>query len=483
MQGLTQKILIAMIGLIILAVAGVVIIKPSINVKHHEEYQRGFSNLEKYYLKTSENAYKITQGGVGHYDYLQSNLVKLKRYSNAMIFTPDYLDEQTARKLKEEVTNIINQVELIDGDILEFMRVNSLLNNSKAYIPILLREYKIAEKTIHMKQLLSYLETQLMQYTNGDETVTPKQILGTFAAIKQSNQFITTANIINLETHIGIILDYQKAVTHVLEKINKSDFESTVFTAHNTYNENYQKTYALTVLLSDILIGLVVALLVLISILMTLVGKTSKAAAKSSADLAVKLEEIDQQKQIADKQVTEIKQAQAEVAIHQKTADENNKKLSLAIIQMNQLMQKVAEGNFSERLNPQDFEGDLTQLRTSVHNALDTLQASMKEISDVASNLSNGDLSSKITGQYGGELNQVKNSINGSIENLSQLISKVSDASVSIQHKIIQIKSETNEVAVSSELQASKLMSTMQAVDDTSDKINPTLKIRVMPLS
>ena len=471
MQGITQKILISLIGLIILAVVAVVVIKPAINVKHHEEYQRGFSHLENYYLKTSENAYKITQGGIGHYDYLQGNLVKLKRYANAMIYTPDYIDVDTANKLKNEITNIINQVETIDQDIIEFMRVNSLLNNSKSYLPILLREYKISEKTMHVKQLLAYLEKQLMQYANSDEGITATQILNTLKTIKQFNQSITTANMINLETHVKIVLDYQVAVNQVLNKINQSNFESTIQIAQKTYNESYKKTYALTVLLSNVLIGLVIALLVLISILMTLVGKSSKQAEQSSQDLAIKLNELDQQKQIADKQVAEIKQAQAEVAVHQKNAEENNAKLSLAISQMNQLMQKVAEGNFSERLNSADFEGDLTQLRSSVHNALDNLQASMKEIGDVASNLSNGDLSSKITGQYGGELNQVKNSINGSIENLSQLISKVSDASVSIQHKIIQIKSDSNEVALSSDRQSSTLMSTMQAVDDTSDKI------------
>ena len=471
MQGLTQKILLSLIGFIILAVIAVVFMKPSINVQHHEEYQKAFSNLDKYYLKTSENAYKITQGGIGHYDFLQGNLVKLKRFSNAMIYTPDYIDAETAVKLQQEVTDIINQVETIDQDIVEFMRVNSLLNNSKTYLPILLREYKISETTMHMKQLLTYLEKQLMQYTSGDETVTQQQILSTFTTIKRFSTGITQANMINLETHIKIVLDYQVAVNKILQKINDSGFEATVLKAQQTYNQTYQKTYSLTVLLSDILIGLVIALLILIGILVALVNKSSKDAAKSSDDLAIKLSELDQQKQLADQQVAEIKKVQAEVAIHQKNAEDNNAKLSLAITKMNQLMDKVAEGNFSERLDSADFEGDLTQLRSSVHNALDTLQASMKEISDVASNLSNGDLSSKITGHYGGELNQVKNSINGSIENLSQLIAKVSDASVTIQNKIVQIKRDSSDVAQSSERQSSTLMSTMQAVDDTSEKI------------
>ncbi|MEA3406372.1 MAG: methyl-accepting chemotaxis protein [Pseudomonadota bacterium] len=471
MQKTVQKILMALIVMVMAAVATIVVIKPSIHSNHHQVYQEAFSSLENHFLRLSENAYKISQGGIAHYDFIQANLVKLKRVANALVFTPDYLDPNTQTQLQNKAEEIIAASEELDSQVVEFMRVNSLLNNSKTYLPILIHEYKLNESTMHMKQMLSLLEKQLMQFQSGSENITGQDVLNTYEAVKKFNQNISISNIVNLKTHIQLVLEYQVRVDDTLTQISNSSIQNLINDTRKLYLGSYDETNHFTELLTSILIGLVVVLLLLVAISMMLVQRSSKAAEAASQDLEVKLRELDQQKQVADNQVTEIKQAQAEVAVHQKKAEDNNAKLSLAISEMNQLMQKVAQGNFSERLQESDFEGDLAQLRSSVHNALDILQASMKEIGDVASNLSNGDLSSKINGQYGGELDQVKQSINGSIENLSQLISQVSDASINIQHKIVQVKHDSNEVANSSERQSSTLMSTMQAVDDTSAKI------------
>jgi len=470
MQKMTLNILSALIVLVMIAVASIVVIKPSINANHHQGYQDAFSSLENHYLRLSENSYKISQGGVAHYDFIQANLVKLKRVANAMVYSPDYLDAETKAKLNTHAEKIIAASEELDSQIVEFMRVNSLLNNSKIYLPILIHEYQLNEPNLFMKQMLNLLEKQLTQFQNGRD-IKPEDVLKTLDSVKKFNENISPANFVNLQTHIKLVLEYQTRVDNILAQVSNSPIEGIIIEGRKLYLDSYVKTNDFTEQLTSILIGLVILLLALVAIAMTLVRSSSKAADAANSDLEIRMRELDQQKQLADKQVNEIKQAQEEVAAHQKTAEDNNAKLSLAITKMNELMQKVAEGNFSERLEEKDFAGELAQLRSSVHNALDMLQSSMKEISGVSNKLSNGDLSSKISGQYGGELDQVKKAINGSIENLAQLIAKVSDASINIQHKIVQVKQDSNEVATSSERQSETLMSTMQAVDDTSDKI------------
>lgn len=471
MQKMTQNIMMVLILAVMVAVAVIIAMKPTIHANHHQAYQEAFSQLKIHYLRLSENAYKITQGGVGHYDFIQANLVKLKRVSEAMEFVPDYLDESAKQSLKSQSQTIITEAQQLDNDIVEFMRVNSLLNNSVAYLPILLHEYKLNESTLHMKEMLNLLEKQLMLFQDGNEKVSAEAILATFSAVEKFNENISTANLVNLKTHINLVLEYQVAVDSILDKVSTSPILDAITSMRKNYLKEYEKVFSFTEQLTAMLIALAVVLLVLVGINMLLVQRSQSSADKANKDLEIKLNELDQQKKFAENQISETKRAQAEVAKHQAEAEASNKELSLAISKMNQLMQKVAEGNFSERLNETDFSGDLVPLRSSVHSALDTLQASMKEISQVASNLSEGDLSHKIIGEYGGELNQVKTSINGSIENLSQLIAKVSTASVEIQHKIQQVKTDSNEVASSSERQSSTLMSTMQAVDDTSAKI------------
>ncbi|WEJ62692.1 methyl-accepting chemotaxis protein [Thiomicrorhabdus lithotrophica] len=471
MQTMSQKVVIFLIVLIMFAVGAVIVIKPSINTDHHEQYQNAFSKLENHYLRMSENSFKAAQGNVGHYDFIQANLVKLKRFASAMEFTPDYLDSNTQATLKTSVKKIVDDVEALDQLSVEFMRVNSLLNNSKMYLPILINEYRIEEKTMHMKQLLSFLEKQLMLYQSGNESITEDQILQTFETIGKHTRAISEGNLVNLKTHILIVLQYQKSVVDILKRISESEVEKSIQSTSKIYSHAYQETNELTLLLTNVLLGLVVALLVLVGVLVVNVQRSNKQAEKASANLKIKLSELDQQKQVADKQVEDIKAAQTEVANHQKESEENNAKLVVAIDHINTLMEQVANGHFSERLNESEFEGNLVNLRTSVHSALDTLQASMKEIGEVSAKLSNGDLSTKINGQYSGELGQVKNAINGSIENLAKLISQVSSVSTGIQHQISQVRSDSENVSQSSSRQSETLISTMNAVDDTTDKI------------
>jgi len=471
MKSISQKIIMSLIVLIMLAVAVVVAVKPSINEKHHQQYQESFGKLESYYLRMSENAYKTAQGGVGHYDFLQANLVKLKRYASAMVYMPDYLDEATKAKLKVEAEKIIADVEGLDQLAIEFMRVNSLLNNSKMYLPILINEYRVKEKTMHMKQLLAFLEKQMMLYQHGDEKITEEQILQTFNTISEHTYAIGEAHLINLKTHIMIILEYHKSVTGILKQISESKVEASIAQGKNSYLQAYEDTNKLTSTLTNVLIGLVVALLVLVTILMLNVQRSNRQAEKASRDLEVKLSELDQQKQLADQQVQEVQAAQTEIAKHQKQSEVDNAKLVSAIDQISNLMNEVAHGHFSQRLEESAFTGNLANLRTSVHSALDILQASMKEIGEVSAKLSNGDLSSKITGQYSGELEQVKNAINGSIENLGRLISQVSSVSQNIQSQINVVRSDSQSVSESSARQSETLIQTMHAVDDTTAKI------------
>ena len=157
MKNTLNQILTGLIIAIFIGVLVIIFIKPNINMVHHNQYDNGFSKIEIYFLRTSENAYKAGRGSIGHYDFIQANLVKLKRYAEALQYMPAYLDEKDKAELKQKIEKLNQDSEALDANVIEFMRVNSLLNNSKAYFPELVREFKIAEKTIQMKQLLAYL--------------------------------------------------------------------------------------------------------------------------------------------------------------------------------------------------------------------------------------------------------------------------------------------------------------------------------------
>lgn len=471
MKNTSQNTLLTLIALIMMAVVTVIAIKPSINVAHHEDYQNTFNNLVKHRLLASENTYKTTQGYIGHYDYVQQNVLKLLRDSDALFYMPDFLDENAKITLLENVKKIAQEAKKIDELSIHFMRKNSVLNNSNNYLTVLIKEYQNSAPTFQIKQLLALLEIQLMHFRNENKDVTEKNILDTYNQISQINTHINQGDLINLKTHIDIALKYKPVIKALQAEISDGYIDQVVASTLKHYLNFYYENKAFSDLLTNILIGLVLTLLILIAVTMVLIRKSSKESEIANENLAIKLSELDKQKQLADQQVEEVNKAQIEISKHQKESEENNKKLTLAIKTTNQLMEQISQGNFSDRLDEELFQGNLAPLRISIHKALDNLQASMKEISEVSSKLAQGDLSSKIMGQYGGELDQVKQAINGSIENLSGLISKISSVSVNIQHDIEKVRSDANKVAESSAQQSETLLATIHIVDDTTKQI------------
>lgn len=474
MKNTANNILVGLIALIIVAVLTIISIKPNINSVHHDKYMNGFSKIEILFLRTSENAFKSGQGGVGHYDFLQANLVQLNRTVEAMQFIPSYLDAEQAAILSAKIQTLQEATAKLDAQVVEFTRVNSLLNNSKNYFPELVREYKIAEKTLQMKQLFNYLESQIQSYLIGNTKVAPKDILLTISTLDKLKQNISAGDFNILKTHVSLILDYQAQVNTILNEISRSPIENSVADAKQTYNEIYQATTRFILTLTNSLIGLVLLMLVLVITLMLQVRRSTKATESANRDLEMKLSELDEQKRIADEKVSEAEKAQQAVQAQQKISDDNTQKLQNAIQKMENLMEAVAHGKFAQRLRDEDFTGNLATLKDSVHATLDKLQAYMKEMSFVSESLAQGDLSVQMHGNYEGELSQVQGALNASLSNLSQLIRQVANAANTIEHEVSSVMAISNDMAEGSSQQLSTLDDTMNSVSNTIKMIQTT---------
>lgn len=472
MKSLSQTINISIIVMIMLAVGVVIAIKPSIDSYHHQQYQQAFTKMENYYLRMIESASKNANASTNDYSSLRSNLSKLQSYSSEMKNLPQFIDDKDLiESLNSKIDQINYDANLLDKTGIEFMRVNSLLNKSKSELPVMIHEFMVKEQTLRMKQLFNYLDRQVLLYLNGDEKVKDSDVTRTFGTVKMLTEAMNEADQRSMENHIKIVLENYTKVNSLIEQISQSNIEKAIQEASALYQKAYQEQNQLGATVTNVLIGLILTLFISVIALILNVKNSNRKAEIASKDLEVKLSELDQQKQLADKQVHETQLAQKQIAEHQKQSEKDNAKLVEAVNQVKQLMKEVANGHFSERLDEALFTGNLAELRSSVHTALDTLQASMKEIGEVSANLSNGHLTSKITGNYGGELAQVKEAINGSIENLGQLIAQVSSVSKNIQHQIDVVRSDSENVSQSSVRQSETLLQTMRAVDDTTAKI------------
>ncbi len=98
--------------------------------------------------------------------------------------------------------------------------------------------------------------------------------------------------------------------------------------------------------------------------------------------------------------------------------------LSNIIVSVNFTMKDVAQGELSSRVEG-EFQGDFNQIKTGMNSSLDTINETLNEVIHVAHALANGDLSQKMTGNYQGAFEKTKDSVNETVDALNNLIEEI----------------------------------------------------------
>ncbi|WP_373020600.1 methyl-accepting chemotaxis protein [Thiomicrorhabdus sp.] len=97
------------------------------------------------------------------------------------------------------------------------------------------------------------------------------------------------------------------------------------------------------------------------------------------------------------------------------------------IQEINQVMQAVAQGDYSQRVEV-SAKGSFDTLKQSINSSVNALSEAMEEIKVVLSALSGGDLTTTMTGNYNGELATIQTSLNESLNNLERIVTQASGA-------------------------------------------------------
>lgn len=98
--------------------------------------------------------------------------------------------------------------------------------------------------------------------------------------------------------------------------------------------------------------------------------------------------------------------------------------LNNAIVSINITMSEIAQGDLNSRITG-EFKGDFAQIKTGMNTSLQTIKATLDEVIHVTNAISNGDLKQKITGEYNGAFGQTKNAVNQTVESLNELIDEI----------------------------------------------------------
>lgn len=109
-----------------------------------------------------------------------------------------------------------------------------------------------------------------------------------------------------------------------------------------------------------------------------------------------------------------------------KTVDLMRNNIKEVTNELKLLAVNVSEGSLSYRIDCKKFEGEWKNILLAVNNILGIVLEPINEASDVLLKFSNGELKTKVIGDYVGDNAVIKNSLNSTTENISSYINEIS---------------------------------------------------------
>ncbi len=213
------------------------------------------------------------------------------------------------------------------------------------------------------------------------------------------------------------------------------------------------------------------------SVCITNLGKGLNALAvgntKVKAEYSTPLLNIEAKDEIGDlaRSVDNIiKQAQGGID----SFEESRKKLEDLTSETNSLITNAKNGNLENRGNAEKFEGTYRELLFGINETLDAIVTPIKEGSAVLEEMSTGDLTVRMTGEYKGDYQIIKNSINKLGDSLGNLLRKVSDSVQATASASAEISSSSEEMAAGTQEQSAQTTEVASSVEEMTSTIMQT---------
>jgi len=144
--------------------------------------------------------------------------------------------------------------------------------------------------------------------------------------------------------------------------------------------------------------------------------------------------------------------------------------------EMSGLIEDAKDGRLSSRGDEKKFEGTWSQLVVGVNGILDEVIAPVQEGSRVLEIMANGDLTTRVTGDYKNDHKVIKDSINKLGDSLEKVISDVFEAVAATASASSQISSSSEEMAAGAQEQSAQATEVAGAVEQMTSTILETTK-------
>lgn len=139
------------------------------------------------------------------------------------------------------------------------------------------------------------------------------------------------------------------------------------------------------------------------------------------------------------------------------------------------VLSEISAGNLNSRIE-NEYEGLFLELKDSTNNIASTIQGLFSESSAALNEISQGNLNTKLSGDYRGEFSLVKTSINELVEKLSSTIQGINTGTTQIHLTSDEVNSASQSISQGATQQASSLEETTAAIEEMSGAVSETAK-------
>jgi methyl-accepting chemotaxis protein len=131
--------------------------------------------------------------------------------------------------------------------------------------------------------------------------------------------------------------------------------------------------------------------------------------------------------------------------------------LNTLVADANMLSQAAVEGKLATRADASKHEGDFRKIVQGVNGTLDAVIGPVNEAVKVILEMADGNLSSKVAGDYSGDHAKMKEALNQSLDSLNDILSQVSVASEQVVSGSSQVSDSSQSLSQGATEQASSL--------------------------
>ena len=469
-------------GLIVflaITLSSLVLVKPRIDNEYHSDYLQNLNTFDAISEQLTQDLLRAYLGLDLHYDFVEADLQIMQKSYELVQLPPGFVSENykaeassLTKRFQERYEQIVQKVNLAKSYI-------GLVRNSGRskdfYFNSILQA---AESDAAVLNGLHQLQSLFKQHAS------EQAVLSHIASLEGINPALDS-DLKNLSVQAGMYSLYMPKLDSVIEEVNgllAAIDEPAVVLALYTEQAALTVTRTDQILWGTYIIG---ALLVLVSLMLV---RASHSARKVTEQKSRLIEESNEKNKLAISVCSEVLEGIAKGDFSRRvdqpfegelenlrsrvnrTADrvestmcelsrvmdaladgnfgveldksvKGNFRTSVEhmLLSLNstfngisQTMEKISEGDFSSRCHV-EAQGDIGRLKEAVNCSLDSLEASLQEITGVVVAQKDGDLSPRVVNEYPGELHTLSNAVNVSMEKIQQVLGQIATVILSVE--------------------------------------------------